>query len=141
DYTRDRWCLNLSWVNHCLEDFDYPIPNLEDVLEGMTASRVFSELDLKEAFNSLRINRELSDVFTFTTSQGKISYQVMPYGVKWGSSIFQWNMEEGFRDFLNTILFLYIDNLIVHTDTLSAHLDGLRRYFSAAARTQPEAPA
>jgi hypothetical protein len=124
---RDRWCIDLSWVNHCLEDFDYPIPNLQDVLEGMTASTYFSELDVKEAFNSVRVSKELSDILSFTTSQGKISYSVMPFGVKWGSSIYQWNMEEGFKDFLNTILFLYIDNLIVHTDTLRAHLDGLRQ--------------
>jgi len=129
DISRDRWCLDLRMLNACLEDFDHPLPNLQDVIEGMTRSKVFSELDLKEAFNSLRINRELSDLFTFTTSQGKISYKVMPYGVKWGSSIFQWNMEEGFREFLETILFLYIDNLIVHTESLSTHLIALRNIF------------
>jgi hypothetical protein len=126
---RDRWCIDLSWVNHCLEDFDHPTPDLQDIIEKMTEFHYFSELDLKEAFNSLRITRDLSDILTFTTSQGKISYQVLPFGVKWGSSIFQWNMEEGFKDFLDTVLFLYVNNLIVHTNLLSTHLDTLRRIF------------
>jgi len=61
---RDRWCLDLSFVNFALEDFDHPVPRIDEILEKMAESKVFSELDVKEAFNSMRINEELSDLYS-----------------------------------------------------------------------------
>ena len=43
--------------------------------------KVFSELDLSEDYNQLKISDELSQYMTFTCSFGKVSMEVMPFGV------------------------------------------------------------
>ena len=84
------------------------------MVRALAESYYYSELDLAEAFNQLRVSDELSDLFTFSTSFGKVSYTVLPYGVKFASEIFQSRLTSEFSDFLDSILMIYIDNFIIH---------------------------
>ena len=108
---RERVCLNLIPVNKCLEHFEFPIPRIETILEKLMHYVYFSELDLAEGFNQLRISKHLQQIFTFTCSKGKISLKVLPFGVFWASSIFQSSMVDLFIELLNRCLQIYIDNL------------------------------
>ena len=87
----------------------------------MMKSKWFSEFDLDSSYEQLRIDGELVDVLTFTCSFGKVSMLVMPYGVTFGSDIFQARITEEFAEFLDAFLLIYIDNLVVHTNTLAEH--------------------
>ena len=81
--------MNLPPVNKCLEPFKHPIPRFKDVNMKLMNSKWFSELDLDNSYEQLLIDGELIDVLTFTCSFGKVSMKVMPYGVVFGSDMFQ----------------------------------------------------
>ena len=70
---RERVCLNLIPVNKCLEHFEFPIPKIELILQNLMMYSVFSELDLAEGFNQLRVSKALQQIFTFTCTNGKVS--------------------------------------------------------------------
>jgi len=53
---RDRVCLDLSWVNKNFETFKHPIPDIQEIIQVLADSKYFSELDLSEAYNQLRLN-------------------------------------------------------------------------------------
>ena len=89
---RERVCLNLIPVNKCLEHFEFPIPKIELILQNLMMYSVFSELDLAEGFNQLRVSKALQQIFTFTCTNGKVSLKVLPFGVFWATSIFQSTM-------------------------------------------------
>ena len=115
---RDRVCLDLSWVNKIFETLKHPIPDIQEIIQVLADSKFFSELDLSEAYNQLRISDELSQYMTFTCSFGKVSMEVMPFGVVFASDIFQSRICDEFLEFLDLFLVIYIDNLIVHTTIL-----------------------
>jgi hypothetical protein len=96
------------------------------IIEKLMASVIFSELDLAEGFNQLRIAKHLQQIFTFSSSRGKVSLKVLPFGVFWASSIFQASMVDLFIDLLLRCLQIYIDNLGVHSMTRREHLIHLR---------------
>ena len=127
---RERVCLNLIPVNKCLEHFEFPIPRIETILEKLMQFVYFSELDLAEGFNQLRVSKQLQQIFTFTCSKGKISLKVLPFGVFWASSVFQSSMVDLFIDILNKFLQIYIDNLGIHSLTRKDHLLHLRETLS-----------
>ena len=52
---------------------------------------------------------------------------VMPFGVEFGSDIFQSRITDEFVEFLDLFLKIYIDNLIIHTNSRQEHLDALRQ--------------
>ena len=122
---RERVCMDLRPVNKALEDFDHPIPHIRKMVRALAESYYYSELDLSEAFNQLKVSPELSELFTVTTSFGKVSFTVLPYGVKFASEIFQSRMCDEFAEFLDTVLMIYIDNFIIHTKTEKEHLEAL----------------
>ena len=123
-------CLDISWVNKIVETFKHPIPDIQEIIQVLADSKYFSELDLSEAYNQLRLNDELSQLMTFTCSFGKVSMQVMPFGAVFASDIFQSRISDEFLEFLDLFLVIYIDNLIVHTSTMEEHLDALRKVVS-----------
>jgi len=94
------------------------------------SQRFFSELDLSTAFEQLKVSEELSQLFTFSCSFGKVPLEVLPYGAIFASDVFQSRITDEFLEFLDTFLVIYIDNLIVHTNTMEEHLDALRKVLS-----------
>jgi hypothetical protein len=80
---RERVCLNLKSVNRCLEFYEFPIPQIEAILQILMDFKFFLELDLAEGFNQFRIFKSLQQIFTFTClrSKGKVSLKVLPFGV------------------------------------------------------------
>ena len=86
---RERVCLHLIPVNKCLEHFEFPIPKIESILQKLMMYSVFSELDLAEGFNQLRVSTALQQIFiTFTCSNGKVSLKVLPFGVFWAKYLY-----------------------------------------------------
>ena len=112
------------------ETYKHPIPDIQEIIQILSESRYFSELDLSTAFEQLRINDELSQVTTFTCRFGKVSSEVLPYGAAFASDVIQSRITDEFTEFLDFFLVIYIDNPIVHTSTMEEHLDARRKVIS-----------
>ena len=99
----------------------------------MAASQYFTELDLTESFNQFRISDELSNYLTFVTSFGKVSMKVFPYGVEFAADKVQEILTNEFFEFLEIWMLIYVDNMLIHTQTRKAHLEALRVVFQRCA--------
>ena len=91
-------------------------------------------MDLTESFEQFGISEELSNYLTFMTSFGKVSMQVLTYGVEFATDEVQETMTHEFFEFLETWLLIYVDNMLVHTLTRRAHLEALRTLFERCKR-------
>ena len=118
----------ISTVNKCLEHFEFPIPKIELILQNLMMYSVFSELDLAEGFNQLRVSKALQQIFTFTCTNGKVSLnlKVLPFGVFWAMSIFQSTMYDLFIELFTRCIQIYVDNLGVHSHSRIEHLQHLQ---------------
>ena len=85
---RERVCLNLPPINKGFEPFKHPIPKISDVTQQLMESSWYTEFDLDQGYEQLKVDGELVDLLTFTCRFGKVSMLVMPYGVIFGSDIF-----------------------------------------------------
>ena len=127
---RERVCLDLRPVNKCLSHYEHPIPRIDKILRELIQFKYFSEGDLNSGYHHLKVSKNLSDIFTFTSSKGKVSMGVLPFGVYWAASIFQATMCSLFLELLLICLKIYIDNLIIHSLTRREHLFHLREVFT-----------
>ena len=57
---RNRICLDLYWVNHIFETFKHPIPDIQEIIQVLSDSKYFSELDLNQAFEQLKVSEEIT---------------------------------------------------------------------------------
>lgn len=73
------------------------------------------KLDLRSAYNLIRIKDGDEWKAAFSTSTGHYDYLVMRFRLANSSSVFQTFINDSFRDMLNQWVIVYIDDSLMHT--------------------------
>ncbi|KAL0194856.1 hypothetical protein M9458_008428, partial [Cirrhinus mrigala] len=88
-------------------------------LEQLHSAVIFTKLDLRSAYNLIRIREGDEWKTAFVTPTGHYEYQVMPYGLVNAPSVFQ-NFEV-LREFLHHFVIVYIDNILIYSKSEAEH--------------------
>lgn len=78
-------------------------------LQGVT---IFSKLDLRNAYNLVRIREGDEWKTAFNTHLGHFKYLVMPFGLTNAPAVFQALVNNVLRDFINRFVFVYLDDIL-----------------------------
>ena len=85
-----RMCVDFSTgQNDCLRDHTYPLPSPEDIFASLNGEKIFSKLDLSDAYLQVKVKEECSKLLTINTHKGLYKFNRLPFGLKVSSSIFQ----------------------------------------------------
>lgn len=76
-----RPCIDYRGLNEITVKFRYPLPLVPPALELLRRARYFSKLDLRSAYNLIRIREGDEWKTAFSTSTGHYEYLVMPFGL------------------------------------------------------------
>ena len=76
-------------LNNVTEKDYTPLPRIDDTLDQLIRSQLFTKIDLKDAFNQLRIKEGDKRKTAFKTRYGKFEYLVMPFGLTNAPATFQ----------------------------------------------------
>ncbi|UYV73993.1 RBM15B [Cordylochernes scorpioides] len=120
-----RITMDLRLINEVTEFFPFPIPRVEDNLRAFAGAKVFSTLDLTSGFFQIRIPEGDRDYFTFSLPWGRYRFTRLPQGAKNSAQIFQWAMNLVLGDLLYKCVRLYIDDVIVYSDSHEQHVADL----------------
>ncbi|KAL0169271.1 hypothetical protein M9458_033867, partial [Cirrhinus mrigala] len=116
-----RPCIDYRVLNSQTIKFPYPLPLVPAALEELRGARIFSKLDLRSAYNLVRIHSGDEWKTAFITPAGHYHYRVMPYGLVNAPSVFQSFMNEVFREFLHQFVVVYIDDILIYSRNLAEH--------------------
>ncbi|KAK3508883.1 hypothetical protein QTP70_012515 [Hemibagrus guttatus] len=114
-------CIDYRALNKITVKFRYPLPLVPAVLERFRGATVFSKLDLRSAYNLIRIWEGDEWKTVFVTCIGHYEYLVMPYGLANAPSVFQDFMHEVLRDFLHKFVLVYIDDIFIYSWSMADH--------------------
>ena len=98
-----RICIDPAPLNEALQREHYKLPTLDDVLYQLKDAKVFTKLDIKEAFWHVRLDEESSLLTTMITPFGRFRWLRLPFGLKVSSEIFQRKLTEALEGLTNTI--------------------------------------
>ena len=65
-----RLCLDVCKINKAIKIERFPIPTLESLLDGMSRSKIFLKIDLKEAYQQLQLYANSRSITNFHTKKG-----------------------------------------------------------------------
>ncbi len=116
-----RPCIDYRVLNAHTVKFAYPLPLVPTTLEDLRGASIFTKLDLRSAYNLVRIRRGDEWKTAFITPSGHYEYRVMPYGLSNSPSVFQNFMNEVFRDMLHRFVIVYIDDILIYSPNLDEH--------------------
>ncbi|PVD22378.1 hypothetical protein C0Q70_18188 [Pomacea canaliculata] len=84
-----RVCIDPRPLNKALERERYPLPIMEDILPSLANAKLFSKLDLTDAYWHVHLDEESSLLTTFQTPYGRYRWKRQPFGTCVSSELFQ----------------------------------------------------
>ena len=88
---------------------------------------MFTKLDLRNAYHLVRIREGDEWKTGFNTHLGHFEYLVMPFGLTNTPAVFQALVNDVLRDFLNTFVVVYLDDILVFSRTPQEHTRHVRQ--------------
>ena len=70
-----RLCVDMRKANEAIIGERYPIPTVDEVLQSLNQSTVFSKLDLKWGYHQLELHPDSRSITTFITHCGLFQYK------------------------------------------------------------------
>jgi transposase InsO family protein len=117
-----RFCVDYRNLNECTKKDAYPIPRIEDNLDALEGAKWFSTLDLASGYWQVAVAEKDREKTAFTTKFGLYEFNVLPFGLCNGPATFQRLMEQVLRGLQWKSLVLYLDDIIVFSQTFEEHL-------------------
>lgn len=116
-----RLCVDYRGLNSVTKKNRYPLPLTDDLLDRVRGCSVFSVIDLKNAFNLVRIRDGDEWKTAFRTHLGLFEYLVMPFGLTNAPATFQAFIQDTLRDLLDIICVVYLDDILIFSRSQEEH--------------------
>ncbi|KAL0192767.1 hypothetical protein M9458_011063, partial [Cirrhinus mrigala] len=97
-------CIDYRALNNITVKFRYSLPLIPAALEQLRGARIFTKLDLRSAYNLIRIREGDEWKTAFVTPTGHYEY-----------------MNEVFQEFPNCFVLVYIDDILVYSRNEAEH--------------------
>ena len=117
-----RPCIDYRGLNDITIKNRYPLPLIASAFELLQGATVFTKLDLRNAYHLVRIREGDEWKTAFNTPSGHYEYRVMPFGLTNAPAIFQAMVNDVLRDFLNSFVFVYLDDILIFSKSEPEHV-------------------
>lgn len=85
-------------LNKAIKRPKYTIPTIEERLPLLTKAKVFTVVDICEAFHTIELDKDSFLLTTFRGPDGRYSYNHMPFGIASGPEEYQQRQHEFWMD-------------------------------------------
>src|SRR6185369_7928272 len=124
-----RFCVDYRELNSITVKDAYPLPRIDDMLDSFGKAQWFTSLDLASGYWQVEMKPEDRAKTAFITQFGTYQFKVMPFGLCNAPATFQRLMDEVLRGHLWKFVMVYLDDVIIYSDTFEQHLEHLRVIF------------
>eukprot|EP00253_Pinus_taeda_P017782 PITA_17782 len=125
-----RICVDYRELNKATKKDHFPLPFIDQVLDGLAGKRFFSFLDGFSRYNQIQINPEDQDKTTFTCPWGTFAYRVLPFGVCNAPATFQRAVLSIFAELVHDSVEIYMDDFTPYRSSFQEALSNLGKVLS-----------
>ena len=125
-----RLCIDLRKLNNRTVKDGYALPRTDDTLDCLPGAKWFSTLDLKSGYWKVELEEEVKPLTAFTMGPlGFGSVRYSPFGFTNAPATFQRLMESWVGELKLSWCIIYLDDIIVFSQTPEEHLVRLQAVF------------
>ena len=104
----------------------YPLPLINEMLDRIANSMIYSTLDLKDAYWLIQIKQGDEWKTAFRTRYGLFEYLVMPFGLSNAPGTFQAHVNKCFSDMLDIFVQIFLEDFLIYSANKEEHVQHIR---------------
>lgn len=82
-----------------------------------------------QGFHQIEMDPKSIEKTAFSVNNGHYEYLRMPFGLKNAPSTFQRVMDNVLKEYLHKFCFMYMDDVVIFSKSLTEHIDHIRKIF------------
>ena len=125
-----RLCVDYRGLNKVTIANRYALPLMNELRDRVQGAKIFTKIDLKAGFHLIRIKKGDEWKTAFRTRYGHFQYNVLPFGLENAPATFQNMMNDILRDMLDAGTVVYIDDILIYSETEEQHVELVREVLS-----------
>ena len=108
-----RLCVDFRNPNRALDKDSYPVPPVEQILQMVSGSKLFSLLDGFSGYNPVLVAEDDILKNTFRTKWGTFAYRRMPFGLINVGVTFQRSMDITFHGLIGCSVVVHLNDVTI----------------------------
>lgn len=108
-----RFVVDYKKLNLVTEIQNFPIPLIDDILNGLSGCEFFTTLDIKGAFHQIVLDEASRDYTAFTAGDFKYRWIRMPMGLAAAPLTWQMAIHIILTDLIGRGVYVYLDDVII----------------------------
>ena len=124
-----RCCIDFQNLNKACPKDEFPLPNMDMLIDSTTGHAMFSFMDGFSGYNQIRMSPKDAAKTAFRSPIGNFYYTVLPFVLKNASATYQRAMIAIFHDRMHREIEDHVDDIVVKLKARENHIDVLRKVF------------
>ncbi|GKE49454.1 putative reverse transcriptase domain-containing protein [Tanacetum coccineum] len=121
-----QMCIDYRELDKLTVKNRYPLLRIDDLFDQLQGSSVYSKIDLRSAYNQLRVREEEILKTAFRTRYRHYEFQVMSFGLTNAPYVFMDLMNRVCKPYLDKLVIVFIDDILIYSKTKQEHEEHLK---------------
>ena len=126
-----RWVCDYRQLNENTILDNFSLPRVDDILADCAKGKIWATIDMTDSFFQTRMHPDDIHKTAVTTPFGNYEWCVMPMGFRNSPAIQQRRVTNALRQYIGKICHVYLDDIIVWSDSLDEHIKNVRTIMDA----------
>lgn len=126
-----RWVNDYRQLNDNTVPDNHPLPRIDDVLADCAKGQYWAKIDMTNSFFQTKMHPDDIQYTAVNTPFGLFEWTVMPMGCRNAPATHQRRMFSALRPFIGKICHVYLDDIIIWSQTLQEHIRNVQTVLEA----------
>ena len=108
-------------LNKVTQKNRYPIPLINEILDRVVGAKIYTKLDLRNAYQRICIRKGNEWKTAFHMYYSHFKYLVLPFGLTNALATFQAYINQAMAGLLDVTCIVYLDDILIYSCNLAVH--------------------